>query len=139
MSTNAPTLAERYGKKRPSRRGPVVVLALVVALVGGGWLLWTAWFHGSPAVSSQLLRWEVVDSTTVRITFDVAIGDDEVATCRARALAANHEAVGDMVLQVPTDAGDADGGQITTEFRTISQATSVELVGCTTPSQNRPR
>ena len=53
--------------------------------------------------------------------------------------AGDAEAVGDLVLQVPTDAGDADGGQITTEFRTISEATSVELVGCTTPSQNRPR
>ncbi|MDN7120475.1 DUF4307 domain-containing protein [Nocardioides sp. ChNu-153] len=136
--TAAPDLASRYGRPRPWATRVLVAVCVVGGLVGGSWLVYLAWFHGTPSVSSQLVSWEVVDDDTVRVTFDVALDGDEVATCRARALSADHNAVGDLVVRVPTDAGGADGGVVEREFRTLRRATSVELVGCTTDSQQRP-
>lgn len=112
---------------------------MTLAVLAGGWLVWTAWFHGRPEVSSQLMSWEIVGPDEVRVQFDVALSGGEVATCRARALAADHNAVGDLAVQIPGDGGSADGGVVEFSFRTLREATSVELMGCTTPSQNRPR
>ncbi|MDT9594358.1 DUF4307 domain-containing protein [Nocardioides zeae] len=135
----APDLADRYGLARPGRRRAVVVASAVVAVLAGGWLVWTAWFHGSPQATSQLVSWEVLDAEQVEVSFDVSLDEGVVAQCRVEALNRNKAAVGSAVVVVPTDAGDADGGRITTTFRTTSEATAVDLVGCTTPDQRRPR
>lgn len=141
MSTTprAPDLAERYGRARPRRRRTAVVLIAVVAVVGGAWLAWTAWFHGTPDATSQLVRWEVVDESSVEVSFEVSLKEGVVAQCRVEAYDRRHAAVGSAVVSVPTDAGDADGGTIATTLRTTREATAVEMIGCTTPDQQRPR
>ncbi|WP_028472818.1 DUF4307 domain-containing protein [Nocardioides alkalitolerans] len=139
-TSSALRLDERYGRRqRPGRRRVIIAASAALGVVAGGWLLWTAWFHGSPEVSSQLQSWEVLDDQQVRVKFDVALSGDEVATCRVRALSVDHTAVGDLAVQIPGDAGTASGGVVEFTFRTLREATSVELMGCTTPSQNRPR
>ncbi|HEY1134546.1 MAG TPA: DUF4307 domain-containing protein [Nocardioides sp.] len=133
MSTSAPTLADRYGKRPTWRRKIVVPVFVVAALGGAAWSIWLAWFHGTPSVHSQILTWEVASDTEVSVRFDVALEGDEAATCRVRALAASHEAVGDASVEV------TEPGVVTHAFRTFARADAVELVGCTTPSQKRPR
>lgn len=136
---SAPDLAHRYGRPRPRRGRVVLVVGVLLTVVGGGWLAWTAWFHGTPEATSALVRWEVVGDTEVDVTFDVRLSGDVEAQCRVEAYDVGKVAVGSEVVVVPTEAGDADGGRISTTIRTTSRATAVEMIGCTTPEQRRPR
>lgn len=116
-----------------------MVAAVLLGLVAGGWLAWTAWFHGTPDATSALVRWEDVSDSQVDVTFDVVLSEGVEAQCRVEAYDRGHVAVGSAVVVVPTEQGAADGGRISTTIRTTTRATAVELVGCTTPDQQRPR
>lgn len=125
-------LAERYGA--PSRAGRLLLvgLAAVVGVVFLGWLAWVAWFHGNPAVSSELVAYDVVDAHTATATLEVSLDDGVDATCTVRALAEDHTVVGEVSF-APAD------GRNEVEIRTEREATTVDKVGCTAPGQQRPR
>ena len=61
--------------------------------------------------------------------------DDVDATCLVRAFAEDHTVVGELSWTPDGEAQQSDEVSIRTERR----ATSVELVGCTTEDQSRPR
>jgi hypothetical protein len=128
-------LAERYGV-RSGRRWPLIAVATVVGAVLLGWLAWTAIFHATPQVSSELVGWEVVDDHEVVARVQVDIGDDVVGECRIRAMAEDHTVVGEVAFEV---ADDADGTVVEQPIRTERLATTVERIGCTAPDQPRPR
>ena len=125
-------LSERYGA--PSTTGRRIALAAVgvVVLAFAGWLAWTTIFHATPAVSSQIGGWEVVDDGEVDVTVTVALEDGVVASCSVRAYAEDHTTVGEVAFE-PTD------GRNRVTLRTERRATSVTLLGCTAPGQPRPR
>ena len=58
--------------------------------------------------------------------------DGVVASCTLRAFAEDHTVVGELVFA-------PKGGKSDQSVRTERRATSVELLGCTAPGQNRPR
>lgn len=129
-------LADRYGTRRPWGRRGAVLASVVVAVLFGGWLAWTTLEQSDPEVSSELLGFEVTGqhSAEVKIAVKVRGGvDPSTARCLLRAYAADHTTVGEKVF-VPTGSG-----RYTPSVRTEREATSVESVGCTTPTQNRPR
>ncbi|GAA5146170.1 hypothetical protein GCM10023340_16680 [Nocardioides marinquilinus] len=129
-------LAERYGTPPAWRRRALLGAVAAVVLAFGVWLAWTSWVQASPEVSSGGLRYEVVDDSTVSATFTVDRTDPDVtATCQLRAYAPDKSIVGAISTEVEVGAG----GQVTTQFRTTSRATAVELIGCTAPGQSRPR
>jgi hypothetical protein len=133
--TDVPTQpsGDRYGRPAPWRRTAVVVASGLVGVLALSWLAWTTLFHSTPAVSSRLVGWEVVDDHAVAARIDVVIrGDDIRATCQVRAIADDHTVVGEASF-IPTD------GRNEVEVRTERRATSVESIGCTTPDQPRPR
>ena len=128
-------LAVRYGS-RPSwqtwaLRGAVAAVVLVLAAGLAVFLPSLA----DPEASSGNLTFEILDDRTAVASFSVEV-DDEVdeATCTVRAYAEDHTLVGNLSFAVTEGSGRVEQA-ITTERR----ATSVELVGCTTPGQNRPR
>jgi Domain of unknown function (DUF4307) len=133
------TLADRYGAPSPARRRAVIAGSGVLGLVFLAWLGWTALFHGDPEVSSDMVTWAIESDHVATAEVDVRIdGDDVEATCVLRAFAEDHTVVGE--LSFPVDAAALDGGStLEQEIRTERRATSVELVGCTTPDQERPR
>ncbi|GAB6985724.1 hypothetical protein JCM10369A_22480 [Nocardioides pyridinolyticus] len=135
MSVNAPTdLADRYGG--PSgRRGRIVVgIAVVLAAAFLGWLGWTIWAQVTPEVESELVSFDVVDEHAATARVQVRLGDEDVeASCKLRAYAEDKVVVGELVF-TPTGSGTSRQ-----EVRTEREATSVELMGCTAPGQNRPR
>jgi hypothetical protein len=111
----------------------VLVGALVVVVAGClGWLAWAVWFHATPSVQSTLVTWSVVDDHEVTATVTVALEDDVRASCLVRAIAEDHTTVGEVAFE-PVD------GSNEVSVRTERQATSVDLVGCTTDGQPRPR
>ena len=131
--TQPTDLTDRYGAPRPGRRRALAAACVVVAAAFLGWLGWTIWDQSTPQVRSTLVGYEVVDQHTATATIDVRLADAGVrASCTLRAYAEDHTVVGELALR-PTD------GRSTQTVRTERRATSVELVGCTAPGQNRPR
>lgn len=125
-------LTERYGAPARWRRPAAVGLAVVLAVVGLTWLAWTAWFHGSPDVRSEVVTFEVTSDHEVEARVDVQLGDDVEASCRVRALAEDKTAVGELAF-TPVDGANE------VVIRTERRATSVEKLGCTSADQPRPR
>jgi hypothetical protein len=125
-------LSERYGTPRPHRRGLLLGAVALVAAAFLAWLAWAAWLSSTPQVTSGLTSYTVVDAHRTAAVIEVSIEDDAEATCRVRALAADHTVVGEVAF-TPVD------GRNEVSIRTEREATSVERLGCTTPDQRRPR
>ena len=126
-------LADRYGAPSPWGRGVMVGVVVVVAAAFLGWLGWTIWEQSTPDARSELVGYDVLDQHAATATIDVRLrADDVVATCRLRAYAEDHSVVGEASF-TPQD------GRNTVDVRTEREATSVELIGCTTPDQHRAR
>ncbi len=126
-------LADRYGTPSRWRRPAFLVLALTLAVVGLGWLGWTAWFHSTPAVTSNLVSFDVTSDHETRTRLDVRLSEDDVeASCRLRAFAEDHTPVGELEF-TPV------GGTNEVVIRTERRATTVEKLGCTADGQPRPR
>ncbi len=129
-------LAERYGAPPRWRRVVLIAVSALVAVAFLGWLAWAMLFHSTPEAESELVSWDVVDEHTIEVSVRVTLSDDGIeADCRLRAFAEDHTSVGDLTWDPADSAGTVDELIVRTERR----ATSVELVGCTTPEQPRPR
>lgn len=125
-------LTDRYGAPSRLRRPLGIGVAVLLAVLGLGWLGWTVWFHTNPAVTSDLVTFDVTSDHEVAARLDVRLGDDVEASCRLRALAEDKTAVGEVAF-APVD------GSNSVVIRTERRATSVEKLGCTAPGQARPR
>jgi len=133
------SLADRYGAPSRARQRVVIAASGVLGVVFVAWLGWTALFHGDPEVSSDIVTWSIEDEHTATAEVDVRLSDDDAeATCVLRAYAEDHTVVGELAFQVDTAALE-NGSRLDQEIRTERRATSVELVGCTTHDQQRPR
>jgi hypothetical protein len=109
----------------------ILALSALVAAAGLTWLVWTAWFHSTPEVSSEVITYDVVSDHETITTVRVKLQDGVVATCRVRAYAEDHTPVGELVF-TPTD------GTNEVVVRTERRATTIEKLGCTAPGQPRP-
>ena len=125
-------LADRYGAPARWRRPVTITLAVALAVVGLGWLGWTAWFHSTPATTSELITFEVTSDYEVAARLDVQLDDGVDASCRLRALAEDKTAVGELEFSPVVGVNEV-------VIRTERRATSVEKLGCTAPDQPRPR
>lgn len=130
--TSQAELTDRYGAPSAGRRRLAVALVGCLAAVSLGWLAWTAWFHATPDVRSELVGFSVEDDHRTTAEVQVSLGDGVDASCTVRAYAADHTTVGELTF-TPTD------GRNELVVRTEREATSVESIGCTAPGQPRPR
>jgi hypothetical protein len=127
--------SERYGSRPPWLRGLGIGLAGLLAVVGLTWLAWVVWFHSTPAVTSELITWQVLDDHTVTARLQVRLGDGQSARdvrCLVQAQALDHTTVGEKTFTPRSGTNEIT-------VRTERPATSVSLQGCTAPGQNRPR
>lgn len=130
--------AGRYGSPR---RGRLLVAALggLVAVSFLGWLAWSTYAWSTPQVTSELISWRVAGPSGATAQVNVHLQKaGVVASCTLRAYAADHTVVGERVFSVP-GPDDTGSGTLTMSIRTERTATSLDLIGCTTPDQNRPR
>lgn len=136
MSSDADSLAERYGAPSRGRRALVAVLGGAVVLALLGWLVWAIAGNANPAVSSEELTHDIVDDHTVTITVRLQYGDEPVdATCRVRAIAHDKTVVGELTVQ----PDPADGPDHSFDVSTDRRATAVEWLGCTADGQPQPK
>ena len=127
-------LTDRYGAPGPWRSRVVLGASVVLAAAFLGWLGWTIWSHSTPEVDSEIVGYEVRGEHAAVATVEVRLADEDVeANCTLRAYAEDHAVVGELSF---TPAGS---GRTEQSVRTERRATSVELLGCTAPGQNRPR
>jgi hypothetical protein len=127
---------DRYGAPAPWRRRALVAASVVVALAFGGWLAWSTVIHSTPDVESRLIGFDTVDQHTSTAVVQVEFGSDDVeATCLLQALAEDHSVVGELSFPATPDLGT----RYEQTVRTERLATSVDLLGCTTADQRRPR
>ena len=128
--------ADRYGAPAPWRRRILISACVAVALIFGGWLVWATADSATPDVESELIGFDTVGEHSSTAEIRVSFGsDDVVATCKLRAYAEDHTVVGELTFTAEPDAGT----RYEQTVRTERLATAVELVGCTTPDQPRPR
>ena len=131
-------LATRYGTPERSRRRLLVGLVAALAVVFVGWVLWAMLEHGNPEVSSDLVSFAIVDEHTASATFTVdRRSADVAASCLLRAQAADHSVVGELSVDVP--AGGEERRTLRATVRTEREATTVDVVGCTSEGQTRRR
>ncbi len=130
--TSETELADRYGAPRPGRRRLLLVAVVLVAAVCLGWLGWTAWFHATPDVRSELVGFSVVSTHETTAEVDVSVGDGVEASCTVRAYSSDHSTVGELTFE-------PRNGRNSLAVRTEREATSIENIGCTAPGQPRPR
>jgi hypothetical protein len=130
-------MTERYGRTSPRRRALVIAVSGVVGVVALAWLGWATWFQSTPDVQSTMRSFRVVDTHGVEATVSVKTRSPDVeASCRLRAIAFDHSVVGERNVKVSGTSGTV---RLVVPFRTEREATSVELVGCTSADQARPR
>jgi hypothetical protein len=130
-------MSDRYGSANPARRRLVIALSGVLGVVALGWLLWALWFQSNPDVTSSLRTYDVVDAHTAEAQVAVRTsGKDVRASCLVRAYGQDHSVVGELNFTVHDVSGTIHRD---VTLRTEREATSVEMVGCTTKDQPRPR
>ena len=130
-------MAGRYGGQSTRRRRTVILAAGVVGVLALAWLAWAGWSQSTPDVESNLQSFGVVDNHSVEATVVVDLRSEGVtASCLVRAVGTDHSVVGERNFEVTGDSG-ASRHDVT--VRTERRATSVEMVGCTSPDQSRPR
>ena len=135
--SSGPALQDRYGRPRPGGRRGVVVASGVVGLVALAWVAWAAWAQATPQVQSRMVTYDVVGVHRADARVTVELTDPSVrASCLVRAVADDRSVVGEQSFPV-TGVEGRKGYRL--QVRTERRATSVEMVGCTTPDQSRPR
>jgi hypothetical protein len=133
--TSQDLLTDRYGAPAPWRRFVLIGVCVAVSVAFLGWLGWTTWDHATPDVQSQLVSYDVVDEHSAKAVVEVHLADDGVqATCTLQAFAEDHTQVGALSFQP-----SAESTRYEEVIRTERRATSIDLAGCTTPGQPRPR
>ena len=130
-------MSDRYGTERPARRRLVIAMSGVVGVVALAWLAWAVWFQSNPDVQSSLRSYDVVDTHRVMAAVVVKPASRDVsANCLVRAFGVDHTVVGELNFKV---SGESGAVVRTVSIRTERGATGVELIGCTTADQDRPR
>jgi hypothetical protein len=116
----------RYPKPR---RWPVVVAGVVFAALLGTWTLWTAIAHSNPPVSAQVLAFEIVSDSEVKVTLHVDRPDPSVrGVCTVITQSTNFQQVGEVDATIEPGSERLQDYIIT--VRTIARATSASLQGC---------
>jgi hypothetical protein len=130
-------MSDRYGTDSPGRRRLLIALSGLVGVVELGWLAWAVWFQSNPDVQSSLRTFEVTDPHSVTASLEIRTSDKDVrANCLVRATGSDHSVVGELNFIVTGVKGTVHRD---VTVRTEREATTVEMVGCTTKDQSRPR
>ncbi len=130
-------MSERYGAASPARRRLVIAISGVVGVVALSWLVWAMWFQSNPDIQSSVRTFDVVDDHTVKAEVALRVKDDDVrANCLVRAVGLDRSVVGELNFEVTGVSGTVHRD---VTLRTEREATAVDMVGCTTKDQSRPR
>lgn len=130
-------LDQRYRGPSPTHRLLAVVLVVALAASGIAYVGWAFLAQGTPKVQSRLTSYSFPDAHRAVADVVVVRADSYIeATCDLRAVADDHAVVGELSARVADGPAEQS---LQLEIRTERLATSIVLLGCTTPEQARPR
>ncbi len=127
---NDPYLRERYGISK-ARIPNWLVSAVLIAVVGGGWLLWTANHYSNPQIRSTLISFREIDAKSIEIRYLVAIKNpDTQVICRLAARDFGLNIVGQIDDQIPLGTKSATR---VVQIPTRLAAVNAQIESCSTP------
>jgi len=97
-----PYLRQRYGIPEPSRFKKWFTPALILLIVGGGWLAWSANHYSRPEIRSTLISFTALDKSHMQVRYSLTFRSSAKAhLCQlvARDYAAN--TVGEITDRFP--------------------------------------
>ena len=118
---------ERYGAAK-STRWPAI--ALVVAILGIGWLMWSALYHSNPSLRSQLVSFAITDDRSASVRYFIERADsNQVVVCTLIARDFDKNVVGQIDQEIPAGKSKVE---LITVVPTRSKAVNADVSSCRT-------
>ncbi len=116
---------ERYGVAK-STKWPAI--ALLVAILGIGWLMWSALYHSNPPLRSQLVSFTITNDRDASVRYFIERGDSQqVVVCTLIARDYYKNIVGQIDQEIPAGASKVE---LVTVVPTRSQAVNADVSSC---------
>jgi hypothetical protein len=116
---------ERYGAAKATR-WPVI--ALVVAILGIGWLMWSALYHSNPPLRSQLVSFTITDDRSASVRYFIEREDsNQVVVCTLIARDFDKNVVGQIDQEIPAGKSKVE---LVTDVPTRSEAVNTDVSSC---------
>jgi len=104
---NDPYLRERYGLSKV-RFPKWLVTAILISVIGGGWLFWTANHYTYPEIKSTLISFREVDAKSIEIRYSIEIKNPGTQViCRLAARDFGLNIVGQIDDKIPLGTSSA--------------------------------
>jgi Domain of unknown function (DUF4307) len=127
---NDPYLQERYGISK-AQIPNWLISAILIAVIGGGWLLWTGNHYSNPQIRSTLISFREIDAKSIEIRYSVVIKNpDSQVTCRLAARDYGLNIVGQIDDPIPL--GTKSVTRIV-RIPTRLAAVNAQIESCSTP------
>ena len=118
---------ERYGAAKATR-WPAI--ALVVAILGIGWLMWSALYHSNPPLRSQLVSFTITDDRAASVRYFIEREDsNQVVVCTLIARDFDKNIVGQIDQEIPAGKSKVE---LVTTVPTRSEAVNADVSSCRT-------
>jgi hypothetical protein len=116
---------ERYGVAKATR-WPVI--ALIVGILGIGWLMWSALYHSNPPLRSQLVSFTITDDRTASVRYFIERQDsNQMVVCTLIARDFDKNIVGQIDHEIPAGKSKVE---LVTEVPTRSEAVNADVSSC---------
>jgi len=116
---------ERYGVAKATR-WPLI--ALVVGILGIGWLMWSALYHSNPPLRSQLVSFAITDDRSASVRYFIERQDsNQVVVCTLIARDYDKNIVGQIDQEIPAGKSKVE---LVTNVPTRSQAVNADVSSC---------
>ena len=126
---NDPYLRERYGISKV-RFPRWLITAILISVIGGAWLLWTANHYTYPEIKSTLISFREVDAKSIEIRYSVEIKNpNSQVICRLAARDYGLNIVGQIDDPIPK--GTTNTTRIV-QIPTRLAAVNAKIESCTT-------
>ena len=126
--TTQQMLDERYGRARRGRGRWVIVIVSAVALLAVGAFAWMTVANSLNTVEADATGFQVVDSRTVVVEFQVSAPAGSAVACALEAQDVQHGVVGWKVVEIA--AGEASARAFRETIPTVGGATTGFVNSC---------
>jgi hypothetical protein len=116
---------ERYGVAKATR-WPAI--AVVVGILGIGWLMWSALYHSNPPLRSQLVSFTITDDRAASVRYFIEREDsNQVVVCTLIARDFDKNIVGQIDQEIPAGKSKVE---LVTTVPTRSEAVNADVSSC---------
>jgi hypothetical protein len=116
---------ERYGAAKATR-WPAI--ALVVAILGVGWLMWSALYHSNPPLRSQLVSFTITNDREATVRYFIERSDrQQVVVCTLIARDYDKNIVGQIDQEIGAGKSKVE---LVTVVPTRSESVNADVSSC---------